>query len=599
MQGASRFGYAPVTVAIAITLLAVSPAAASSPIRFAGQIGGLVADSGGRPQPGALVMLYNKQDRLLQRAATDFGGNFSFDDLLPDLYSVRITLSNFVPAMRDRVAVKAGMRSLLDVNLSKVFSSIQIVATVPSPGGLMDESWKWTLRADSSLRPILRLLPVEDAGQRAAARQGEKTAVFADSRGMVKISATDGSETASASGEADLGTQFAFATSLYGGNRVHVSGNVGYASASGAPAAALRTTYSRDVRGAAPSVSVTMRQIYLPGRSNPNGNADAAMPALRTISLSYRDKTEIGDSLTLEYGGEVDMVSFVDRLHYFSPFAKLTYELPNGSLDFTYTSGNARPELGMDPAAQNADLQRELAALAVIPRVTLEGGRARIERGEDYEIGLNQRYGSREFRVSAYSENVSNNTLTVARPGDSLFQGDLLPDLFSTSAVFNAGRFESVGYMASVTQGVGQNYKLAASVGSIGVMEARPGDIATAADLRAAIRSGNRTAVNLRASGTVRETGTRFMADYQWADYRLAMPGPQFSTESARPGPGLNVMLRQPLPSIPGLPWRIEASAELRNMLAQGYLPLTMSGGRQLLLVNTPRTLRGGLAFVF
>jgi hypothetical protein len=66
-----------------------------------------------------------------------------------------------------------------------------------------------------------------------------------------------------------------------------------------------------------------------------------------------------------------------------------------------------------------------------------------------------------------------------------------------------------------------------------------------------------------------------------------------------QPEPGLNVMIRQPIPSIPGVPGHIEASAELRNLMAQGYLPLSTPGGQQLLLVNTPRSLRGGLAFVF
>jgi hypothetical protein len=94
--------------------------------------------------------------------------------------------------------------------------------------------------------------------------------------------------------------------------------------------------------------------------------------------------------------------------------------------------------------------------------------------------------------------------------------------------------------------------------------------------------------------------GTRFVTSYQWTDYRSAMPMPQYSTDSARPEPGLNVMIRQPIPCFPGVPWRIEASAELRNLLAQGYLPVNMVGGGQpLLLVNTPRTFRGGLAFVF
>ena len=69
--------------------------------------------------------------------------------------------------------------------------------------------------------------------------------------------------------------------------------------------------------------------------------------------------------------------------------------------------------------------------------------------------------------------------------------------------------------------------------------------------------------------------------------------------QPARPEPGLNLIVRQPIPMIPGLPWHLEATAEMRNMLAEGYLPLAVANGQSLLLVNTPRSLRGGLAFVF
>lgn len=186
----------------------------------------------------------------------------------------------------------------------------------------------------------------------------------------------------------------------------------------------------------------------------------------------------------------------------------------------------------------------------------------------------------------------------IANPQSVSFAGDLMPDLFSNSALFNAGVFENTGYMASITQNLGENYKVSATWGSIGVIEAHPnGLIESADDLLRAIGSGNRNAVTMRASGTVHQTRTRFVTSYQWANYRSAMPGPQYSTGSSRPEPGLNVMLKQPIPSLFG--WRVEASAEVRNLLAQGYLPLMMAGGQQLMLVNTPRTFRGGLAFVF
>ena len=97
----------------------------------------------------------------------------------------------------------------------------------------------------------------------------------------------------------------------------------------------------------------------------------------------------------------------------------------------------------------------------------------------------------------------------------------------------------------------------------------------------------------------MKHLGTRFMTSYQWTNRGAAMPAPLFATQPARPEPGLNVLIRQPIPVLPGLPWRIEMTAEMRNMLAQGYLPLALSNGHTLWLVNTPRSFRGGLAFVF
>ena len=46
-------------------------------------------------------------------------------------------------------------------------------------------------------------------------------------------------------------------------------------------------------------------------------------------------------------------------------------------------------------------------------------------------------------------------------------------------------------------------------------------------------------------------------------------------------------------------PFRLEAVADLRNLLAEGYLPFAMSDGRQILLMHTPRSFRGGLSFIF
>jgi len=118
-------------------------------------------------------------------------------------------------------------------------------------------------------------------------------------------------------------------------------------------------------------------------------------------------------------------------------------------------------------------------------------------------------------------------------------------------------------------------------------------------DLRSRIHAQHRQALTTQVAGTVRQTGTRFLMSYQFSDYRSATSGHLYSTQPTHPEPGLNGYLRQPIPNFSGLPGRMELTADLRNLLAQGYLPFDLPDGRRLLLMRTPRSVRGGLNFTF
>ena len=119
-------------------------------------------------------------------------------------------------------------------------------------------------------------------------------------------------------------------------------------------------------------------------------------------------------------------------------------------------------------------------------------------------------------------------------------------------------------------------------------------------ELRSMIHAGRRMAATARVAATAPWTGTHFIASYQvTGDHRWASPGHSYSTASVRQMPGLNLYVRQTIPGLGMLPWRMEATADLRNMLAQGYLSLGIAGGQQLMLVENPRSVRGGLSFIF
>ena len=75
-------------------------AIAATPIKLSGVISGQVHNAIGFPQMGATVLLFNRQDRNIDKALTDSAGEFRFADLLPDLYSVKVSLAAFFPYLK-------------------------------------------------------------------------------------------------------------------------------------------------------------------------------------------------------------------------------------------------------------------------------------------------------------------------------------------------------------------------------------------------------------------------------------------------------------------------------------------------------------------
>jgi hypothetical protein len=559
-------------------------------------IAGTVQNALGTPQLGATILLFDNQQRPIQRVLSDARGKFQFAGLLPDHYFVTVVLDAFFPVLKKEILVQPGTRSLLSVHLSSILSTIELSYPPMENGSLMTDDWKWVLRTATSTRPVMRFLGDTDA---TASDRPFHSPVFSDTRALFTLSAGEGGTTTAVANEADMGTAFALATSMFGNSTLQVSGNFGYGSQTGVPVAAFRTTYSRDVMGGNPQFSLTMRELFLPSRLGAAlSGSENALPMLRTMSGSFDDRTHISDDIILRYGVTMDSVTFLDRMNYVSPYAQLTYALGDGSaLTLTFTSGNARPELS--GSGDSADLQADVTALGMFPRISLREAQTRVQRGDEYEVTYSRKIGSRTYSGTVYHESVSNAALTVVGPAGVLGGSDILPDIFSDSSIFNAGNFQSTGYTAAVTQNLGDHVSATVMYGSVGALttDARELSSNNAEELREMLHEGRRNVATTRVAATVPGTHTRIVASYQWAaDHRWATPGNEYSTQSSQPTPGLNLCVHQP---IPGFARRVEATADIRNMLAQGYLPVGMVGGQQLMLVETARSLRGGLAFIF
>lgn len=574
---------------------------------LSGKILGEVVSTAGISQIGAAVLLFNRYDVLVREAMTDAQGRFGFEGLPADLYSIRVSRASFMPAFRRNISVLAGAQSLLRINMANVLSTVDLVPPNAVSGTLMSDDWKWVLRASQSTRPGLRLLP-DFSSSRA-----RMASIFSETSGMVKFSAGE-SDSAGALGQ-DMGTAFALATSINGASKVRVSGNLAYLPSSGLPSAGFRATYSRTADGgSSPEVSLTVRQIFVPNLMGAGTSADPGEtgPSLRTVSLVMRDKLEVTDQLRLDYGFALQSISFLQKYNYANPFARATYDLARGgSVRLAYSSSIQPADLGMsavatDPlAASDAggdpavrpDLNQELAALGQLPRISRIDGSTRVQRTRSYEAGYQVIEGSRTYAVAAYREFIYDAGFLLS-PSGFVTRGDLMPDLSSPSMVFDVGNMDRSGYMASVTQRAGQHTEFTVSGGRGGALVGSDGSAASGSgdDLRAMIHKAERGWVTVTASTVVTQSGTRISTSYGVTDFRALTPIHDSMTVPGTEATGWNILIRQPLPGFLG--FRMEATADLRNLLAQGYLPISV-GGNHAILTNSPRGVRSGLSFIF
>ncbi|MGA3026211.1 MAG: carboxypeptidase-like regulatory domain-containing protein [Bryobacteraceae bacterium] len=568
-------------------------------VPLAGSIAGFVRDNSGVPQMGATVFLMNRYERVIQQALTNERGIFGFDSLPPgDFYSIRVSLASFVPALKHGISVQPGVQSLLYINMASVLSSVELVYAAPGEGALMSDDWKWTLKSSTDTRAVMRLLP---AIQTVSSRRPPRRSPFSDTRGLVQLSAGDNGAMGTATAQADLGTAFALATSLYGRNQLLLSGNVGYLARSGLPTAGFRTSWTRD--GGGPEITVTARQISLPAQDGVAvaGGSQDGLPALRTTSVAILDHANITDRIRLDYGSSFDSISFVQHLNYFSPFARLTCELGwAGALQIGYSFGAPPIELVAHSGDPDLEMNRDLAVLASLPQLSMRDGRTHVQQTRNFEIGYQKRSGSRVFGLSGYSERVFNAAATMSGSARIFAPGDVLPDISASGDVVNLGRYSRLGFSGSATQHLGDHVDLTAAVGRSGVLEAAASDaVTTPSELLSGMRTGQDYWASARASAVAPVTGTRISASYEWMQPGDMMPVHFSVTENYSSEPGLNIHFRQPLPAFGGLPGRMEATADVQNLMAQGYVSLTAAGSQRVVLTQNPRALRGGVSFIF
>ena len=551
-----------------IAALALPACAADRP----GAISGYVRDASGIPQMGAVVEIAGSAARTLT-VFTDGAGFYSATDLLPGLYSIKVSVPSFLPALREKVGLHAGGNLRLNITLSTLLNAMRVA---PLRGSFEDDDWKWTLRSVAN-RPVLRVFDDPSASAEQSPEQQDHDL-------KASLSFLAGSAAGGYGSGSDMSTGFSLERSIFSADRVGLSGNVGYGD--GLPAAVLRAMFSHRLPdGSGPSMAITMRRF---APSDPNlHNA-----ALQALALSAGDDLTIGDVLEFNFGSELQTIQFLGRVTAFRPFGSVNLHLsPNTVLEYKYATSlpNTRAEKGYDSAP--ADLSE------ADPRVSMANFSTRLERAHHQELSASQRLGKNKMQVAVFSDRVANTALTGT--GEvSAAGGCLLPDVYSGTFTYAGDTLETRGLRVVLERKLASDLTATLDYAYGGVLDLSKPDVELQ-DARQWITTQRRHALAARLSGTVPGSHAHWIASYRWINGPALTPVDMFNSSPGQSDPFLNVFIRQPIPTLGFLPAHMEALVDLHNLLAQGYVPVMGQDGHTVYLVQAARSVRGGVTITF
>jgi carboxypeptidase family protein len=581
-----KLGFLVVVISV-VASMAIPAWCGNASGAISGAISGYVRDGSGVPQMGAAVEILGSAAQAL-KVFTDEHGFYSVSSLLPGTYSVKVSAPSFLPSLREKIGVRAGGRLMVNITLTTLFEAIQLV---PLRSPVDDDDWKWTLRSVAN-RPILRVL--ED-GTTVVEQRGESAGH--DLKGTVSFLA--GSPGQGFGSSSDMTAGFAVERSLLSSGTVRLNGNVGYESdGQGIPAAALRTTYTNRFNGIfEPSVAITALRLTPPENSMPAGT-------LQALSVTSSDRVVLGDMIEMKLGSELQAIQFMGRVNTFKPFAAVDLHVtPNTVLEYQYAS--SVPNLGLADRLGNTgdDLDSTSADLSeTAPRMSITAFAPAVERAHHQEASISQRIGKNNMQVAFYSDSIVDPVLTGVggmTPGGLIAEsGEVLPDVYSGTFSYQGNDFATRGMRAVLQRKLLSDLTATLDYAYGGVLDLSRPDVQLQ-DARQWIRAQRRQAVAAKLSGTMPKMRMRWIASYRYAGGHDLTPVDEFNTSAGQAGPYLNLCLRQPIPAS-FLAGHMELLLDLRNLLAQGYVPVMGQDGHTLYLVQqSARSVRGGVAFSF
>ncbi len=581
-----------------------------------GRLAGKVTDLRGNAVKEAVVMVsgpcIGNGEKLcaafgepLKRVLTGLQGKFSLDRLIPGWYLVVVSSPVQLSAVRvisKLVHVATGGLAAADFKLSNLLQ-LPAVGRRSGNGSLwtLGEDWKWVLRTSKASRPVFRFkdrTPPLDSYPKK-----EREALF-PSQVLVALMPRDTGRQPMA-GNQGMASVLAYFRPLSDNSDLLVTGTMGKPGDHSENS--LATTFRKgNVTGGGErqrKVSVAAHRLNLLGPSAfySQTGTGGGVPAARGIKFSYMETRELLSDLTLTAGLEADHLDGFQTATAVRPQAELKYQKGQDTeIALRYTSQTSPEE---------NTLLEQVGRLNAFPRITLRNFSPELESLHHVELSVQKNLGEiSKVEVATYVDRIEN--AAILGFGDieglGISGGSFLPNPAGRGNMLNAGDIRTSGFRVAYERKLNENIKVLVTYALGGALLAgKPGEngmglkTQVSEDIRPFLRVKDTHVVTGKWMALIPASGTRFTTSYQWVSQPLVSRVDPYGQAKSQVEPYLNFAIRQPLPQLSFLPGRVEAIADFRNLLAQGYVPLLGQEGQIFFLAPSYRSFRGGFSLLF
>lgn len=561
-----------VVTGFGVLLVALVPCAPHAAAQASATVVGVVRDTHGIPQMGALIELLGPGSAVVAQTYTDDHGRYLLGSVSPGRYELRASASLLVPSLRPNLLLNPGVRALANLTMTAM---LEIGTWFPAQRRTSEEAsddWRWTLRSTAN-RPLLRLDDDDPLLVSTSAEHGGPAPVVHE---RLSVLSGDGSF-------ADGGTHqvLSLQHSEKAGQTEMLQADLGQPLMNG-------DASSFDIHAGMQRKSLLggVTQVVTGFSSHPEIAGPGGI-GLQAFTLASGEKVAIGDAVVIDAGTLLTAERLVQSRLSASPFLRVVVAPAAGfALMYRYAG---------DRTLQESDDLSHLRPQAEL--LSDADGRPVNSRNAHQELALARRSGKDTETIAIYQDMIR--TGSVAGLGVvSAKNAATIPqvsDLGSNTFRLSLSGYTARGASMSWTHEVGPALMTTVAVELGSALQRSPAPLVQA-NLDSELKHMAKPALRAEARGRVERTGTNYRVQYRWQ--------PETTLDSVDPFNNaldqayLSCSLRQKL-------WigrrlqGVDAVLEATNLLEDGYQPMVGPDGQTLILAQVPRTIQAGLSFSF